>query len=268
MGCLAELLYIVAISLALYFCFISSGLSTDPVATGFLSCGLAVSIFIAIVGIKGVIQGGADKIYDSRMQELEGTEDNDNSADIECDDDDESNLPDEDFVLEIEAEIIRILQEGEHRNKCILLRECEALAKQLPGYSLSEHVIFKSWYKNWKEVIYEDPVLYAAHINNGNAPKEQDPYYDVNVKYDWSVFALEGDYSDLYDYDDEVDKFGNDKPLTREDLEDILDEKLEELAEKNSRGSLGRAASNGLALGIGIGLGNALTGGHGLGSSN
>lgn len=138
-------------------------------------------------------------------------------------------------------------------------KEISKLIEKDSRLRLYRYTPFRAWYKDW---IDRSPAM--AHYSIKKCTKWRDlvndKYYDPSAPPKSRYFKYDDDKD--FSWDDELDDYGDPKPLTRDDLEEIVEDALEDYGRKHERNSV----ADGLSIGIGIGIGNSLTGGHGIGS--
>ncbi len=135
------------------------------------------------------------------------------------------------------------------------------LTKKHALYRLHRYPPFRAWYKEWRD---KEELIAYYKIKKISPERDliYDEFYDPSAPPKSQYFKDDDEM--VRSWDDELDDYGDPKPLTREDIEDAVEDALEDYGRKNKRSSVG----DGLAIGIGIGIGNALTGGHGIGSGS
>lgn len=143
----------------------------------------------------------------------------------------------------------------------LTFKELYSIINKKRHLRLYRYTPFRAWYKNWIDtagrLAYVSIRECYPFRSLGN-----DKFYDPSAP-PMSKYFKDDDEM-VRSWDDELDDYGDPKPLTREDLEDAIEDALKDYGRKHKRNS----AADGLAIGIGIGIGNSLTGGHGLGSGS
>lgn len=143
-------------------------------------------------------------------------------------------------------------------NYGLAYKEMYAIMKKNPHLRLHRFPPFRAWYKAWVDfsrcMAYDSIKLYSPErdIENDDFYDSSAPPLERYVKEDESYL------------DDMMEEYGEPKPLTRRDIEEAIEDTLEDYGRRHKESG----ASKGFAIGVGIGLGNSLTGGHGIGSGN
>lgn len=117
------------------------------------------------------------------------------------------------------------------------IAELNAIFKANRELKLTRWVVFRSWYKDQIDHMLQYPDIYHLSVEGEAYSKDADPLYDPKAP-DWSIYDREHYYDDEDDEDD-----GDD-----DDFEDFGDD------HKKSK------VSDALAIGMGIGIVNTLTG--------
>lgn len=115
------------------------------------------------------------------------------------------------------------------------IAELNEIFKANRDLKLTRWIVFRSWYKEQIDHMLQNPDIYHLSVNGAAYCKEDDPLYDPEAP-DWSIYDSERNYyDDDNDDDDDFDDFRN--------------------VDKNSK------VGDALAVGMGIGIVNGLTGG-------
>lgn len=139
----------------------------------------------------------------------------------------------------VKEHMLYIMQYGHVNGIVGALKEFNDIFRNYPQWELENWEVFRAWYKNEIDHMTSRPKIYHIKMKYSGEPysKEADPLYDPNAP-DWSIYDREHHYydddDDDYD-DDDDDDYGN--------------------TDKQSK------ASDALAVGMGIGIVNGLTGG-------
>lgn len=131
---------------------------------------------------------------------------------------------------------------------------CEELNKIFNAnrsLKLTRWIVFRAWYKAQIDHMLKYPETYNLTLQGEPYSKDDDPLYDPNAP-DWSLYDRKREYYD--DYSDDDDDYGDDDDEYYDDDdpdEDDDDEFYDGIRRKRFR----HAAEDGLAMGIGLGIG-------------